>query len=114
VRITIAGRISGGSATGTPRVKFGATYLDANTAMTNGGKFVCTFLVTRTGAATQLANGFEAGYVGTTYMGGGAPTAAPAETLSGAVTIDVRGLQSGPGTTTTLFVDTVQVEYLAA
>lgn len=111
LRITVSGRVSGGSATGTPRVKFGATYLDSNTAYSNGTQFTNTYILTRRSATNQYGHGTELGFIGTTLQGAH-PYSTPAETLSGAITIDIRGLQSGPGATTTLFIDSVIIEKL--
>ena len=80
VRITVRGRVTG-TGNGTPRVKFGATYLDASAAIIPNA-WAMEFNVVRTGAATQVAGAQQ-------LVTGANPTlaaTAPTETLSGAVT----------------------------
>ena len=105
VRIRFGGSVAG-VGTGTPRMKFGATYVDNNIAYTNQD-WLLECVVVRTGAATQRSHMFQ-------LAGGSAVvgiTTAPAETLSGAITVDFRGVVSVG--TATLSVETVLVEYLA-
>ncbi len=106
IRIGVAGHITG---TGGPfvGVKFGATYVITKT-VSSGNAFWGSALVSRSGATSQLA-------VSTIEYPtnlSGQLNSAPAETLSGAVTIDFRGNAGSGGAT--FFYDTVQVEYLAA
>ena len=103
IRLTMVGR--GGGPSPLARCKFGATYVDGG-ASSIGATFAITSYIVRTGAATQLG----IGVLLTSNAVSGPVATAPAETLSGAITIDFRG-QTGSGT---LFVDLVLVELLAA
>ncbi len=105
LRITITGEVTG-SNSGFPRLKFGATNLDANAAILNAHKFVLTAKIVRTGAATQRAM-LEWNDNGTITL----LKTTPAETLSGAVTIDVRSSENTGGTTV---FDSVIMELVAA
>src|SRR6266571_5037270 len=105
LRITITGEVTG-SNSGFPRLKFGATNLDANAAILNAHKFVLTAKIVRTGATTQRAM-LEWDDNGTITL----IKTTPAETLSGAVTIDVRSSENTGGTTV---FDSVIMELVAA
>lgn len=91
------------------RIKFGATYV-FNAAGTNnvgaGATFTAEAIVRRSGAATQLSSGLLV--TGTTT---GTERGTPAETLSGAITIDIRGFTAVGGGT--LNVDGVTIEVLS-
>jgi hypothetical protein len=103
VRITARGRET--TQAGSFNVKFGATVLGTVTPAA-GAAWVYTATVTRTSATAQLANvDFIQGATA------GTASAAPAETLSGAITIDFRGSVTSGGT---LFVDYMMVEFLSA
>ncbi len=105
LRIVITGEVTG-SNSGFPRLKFGATNLDANAAILTTHKFVLKARIVRTGAATQRAM-LEWNDNGTITL----LKTTPAETLSGAVTIDVRSSENTGGTTV---FDSVIMELVAA
>lgn len=107
VRIKIHGRAA--TQIGQFRVKFGATYVHNNAGTNNIsiGAFQAEIIVRRTGAATQLGSSLLV-----SVTAAAAESSAPAETLSGAITIDFRGFTSAGGGS--LFVDGVTVEVLAA
>ena len=105
VRITLQGDCTGATGTGTPRIKFGATYLDNNILYTQTN-WMMEYLVRRTGAATQKAEGYQVATAGTPTI----LVTTPGETLSGDVTIDFRG---SAGVTSTLAFHLLLVEYLA-
>jgi len=105
IRITVTGEVTG-SNSGFPRLKFGATNLDANAAILTTHKFVLTAHVVRTGAATQRAM-LEWDDNGTITL----TKTTPAETLSGAVTIDLRSSENAGGTTV---FDSITIELIAA
>jgi len=90
---------------GTVHVQFGATNL-VNNALTAGRQEFITILLARTGVATQISTAFgEDSAAGQLFV-----RATPAETLSGAVTLDFRGSVIAGGTFT---YDSIQVEYLS-
>jgi hypothetical protein len=102
VRVIMRGRAA--TQAGTPNIKFGATVL-GTIATAAGEAYAIEAIITRTGAATQLA--VLTGQHGTAVVSSGA---SPAETLSGAVVIDFRGAVTSGGTLT---VDYASVEYLS-
>lgn len=104
IRITAVGTLTGASP-GLALIKFGATTV-ATEAITNGTSFRYEIIVTRTGAATQSAASVESN--NGTFSGA---FTSPAETLSGAITIDFRGNTGGSGALTYL---SIQVEHLAS
>lgn len=109
LRITIMGHYAGANNATVGAIKFGATTLmSTGTGATSNSVFALTATVVRTGATTQLGNAFLS-------MSDGASTplgtaSSPAETLSGAVTIDFRGHCITAGT---LFYDAVSVELVS-
>ena len=106
IRITYYGRTTG-VGTCTPRIKFGATYVDPNVPVTAPTSWATQYIVVRTGATAQRTHGSQ-------LVDSVLPllkTATPGETLSGDVTIDFRGVVSLG--TATLIVDAVLVEYWA-
>jgi hypothetical protein len=104
VRITIYGRAVTQSCVAT--VKFGATIVTQRTVPAGSATYQVSSVV-RTGAATQRAVAIE--NVGTNSST--ATPFTPTETLSGAVTIDIRGSCTSGGT---LNIDGVLIEYLAS
>lgn len=90
----------------TPVLKFGATNIVTGTVVA-GTAFVITATITRTGATTQLAVGQLTG--GTAIIA--TTSSSPAETLSGNITVDVRGSAVSGGT---LDIDHVVIEYQSA
>lgn len=93
------------------RVKFGATYVlnvGGGNNLGVGSAFQGEVMVRRSGAAAQLSG--AALLVGTAVAS--TERGAPAETLSGAVTVDVRGNTSSGGGAVNL--DLVSLEVLAA
>lgn len=84
-------------------VKFGATQVGATSLLASSTMYF-SILITRTGAATQRASAFIV-----TNNASGTQQATPAETLSGAVTIDFR-----TGNAVAITFDAVEIEYLGA
>ncbi len=106
IRITMAGRTATQQCT--VQVKFGATAILASNVAA-GDPFYIVITIARTGATAQLANGW---IIRTNIPGSvGAVAAQPAETLSGAVTVDFEGWVTAGGT---LSVDFCCVELLYA
>jgi len=105
LRITAHGNYSAGSGTGAALIKFGATII-ATEAIANGSSFRFEVLLTRVGASTQTAASME---INNAVLS--AAYTAPAETLSGAVTVDFRG---NVGTGGALSFLSTQIEYLGA
>lgn len=108
VRIKLHG--SAVTQAGQLRIKFGATYV-FNAGGTNniaaGSVYTEEVVIRRTGAATQISG--SGLLVGTTVA---TERTTPAETLSGAITIDVRGFTAVGGGV--LNVDGVTIEVLSA
>lgn len=94
VRITVTGTTAANANGKTIRIYFGATVVDTSPTSVayNNLAWHATVTVTRTGAATQVAGGIF--NPGSASFGAQGTNSAPAETLSGAVTIKVTG-QSG-------------------
>lgn len=95
---------------GTFNLKFGATQIIGSSDMgvvVAGNRFSATAYLVRTGAATQVSNNTFVNNTATQCS-----RVTPAETLSGAITIDIRGNLAAGGATLTY--DHVTVEYLPA
>lgn len=107
VRLTAIGRVTG-TGNGTVRLKFGATQIAQVPLIAAGGQFKLEMTIVRTGAATQQATGTSLDSSNGTVL----YSAAPGETLSGAVTVDFRALVSVG--TATLTYDSASVEHLSA
>lgn len=112
LRIVVVGRYVGAN-NGNIHLKFGATDLySGSTGPTSNANFAATAWVTRTGATAQLANwgiNLATSTIASAIALAGASS--PAETLSGAVTIDFRGSVATAGT---LSYDFVSVELVSA
>ncbi len=104
VRLTMRG--SAVTQAAIPNIKFGATVVATGT-ITAANVYEIDAIVTRTGAATQIA---VATIDNGTALSVNSRTT-PAETLANAITIDFRGSVTAGGT---LNVDYVQVEYMAS
>jgi hypothetical protein len=110
VRVTMVGRYVG-AANGITYLKFGGTDLvNQTTGATSNAFFEIVAHISRTGATSQLAIWRETCATATPSGVTVAGSAAPAETLSGAVTIDFRGHNNASGT---LFYDFVAVELVS-
>jgi len=106
VRVFAHGVLTTGTGSGAILVKFGATTV-ATGAIVNNTAFRLEAEIVRYGATAQRSSGFVIG--ATTIVGH--TEQVPAETLSGAVTIDVRGNIGGGASS--LVLESFQVEYLA-
>lgn len=108
IRITLWGQAL--TVGGLPNIKFGATslFVGGAAAIGAGNAFRAEIVLSRTGAATQVANALV---VDGNALDSATGRTAPAETLSGAITLDFRGSCSGAGT---LNVEGVLVELLTS
>ena len=70
------------------KIRFGAAMLAVASGAPNGGVWFCHFLITRTGATAQLAISF---FIRSADAATSTVSGAPAETLSGAVTLKFTG-----------------------
>lgn len=90
VRVTAYGSYGATANNKTVKLYFGAAVTsDSGTVAANGGNWKFVAEITRTGAATQIASALRV--VGGFATGSGNSLTAPAETLSGALTIKVTG-----------------------
>ncbi len=108
IRVRVHGVETTGAA-GQIRVKFGATYVlnvGATNNVASNTSYLAEAMITRQAATTQESTGVVTAGLAVTTNDYNVPT----ETLSGAVTIDIRGL-AGAGST--LIAD-VGIEYLAS
>lgn len=118
LRLMVGFRAGGSAGTKRLRVKFGATTIADSTAITLSATEIIWVeaRVIRTSPTTQRATSVGAitapGAAWTTTVTGGTNSTAPAETLSGAVTIDVTG-QLGAAADT-IVCDYLSVEYVRA
>ena len=110
LRLLVMGHYAGSNNATVGAIKFGATTLmSTGTGATSNSVFALTATVVRTGASAQLGNAFLSMSDSASVQIGIASS--PAETLSGAITIDFRGHCITGGT---LFYDAIAIELVSA
>lgn len=87
VRVTVAGVLGANANTKTVRAYFGGTVIASQSSSSSGSGWQLTYVVLRTGSATQIGAG--AGFVGSAQVAN-APSTPSADTTS-AITIKVTG-----------------------
>lgn len=104
LRVTVGGRTAANANVKTVTFNFGSTATTINpaTAAPNNVSWEADFVITRTGAATEIT--FGSSRFGSVFQGSYRTT--PTETLSGAVTIKCTGLSGSSAT------DDIQQDYM--
>jgi len=108
VRVSVYGTAASNANVKTVKLYFGATVITTLGTSINGVGWMATAVVTRTGAATQVAGSIGLGANGAAVA---SQATAPTETLSGAVTIKVTGQSGTAGADLTL--TSMVVEWIA-